>query len=118
MEKRNMVDLLGDPVPEIPAMTDPLPWRVFRMNDYEWWVARTLEEAKADYQQTVGPMPEDEAFDDPGELTDAELDRLKFIEDPEVPPTKWVRRTFREELERISKSEFDKKPGMFACTEY
>lgn len=96
-----MVDLLGDPVPPTPAMTDPLPMRVFRMNDCDWWMARTLEDAKASYQETLGPVHEEEAFNDPRELTDAELDRLMFCDvDEHDRPMKKTRRTFREELQR------------------
>lgn len=117
-----MIDLLGDPVAAAPPMTESLPMRVFRMNDCEWWMARTLDEAKQDAAHQWGypsvlPAEKDEMFDEAHELSDEELARLKFVEDAEVPRDQWVRRTFREELDRrIAAGET--KPGLFACTEY
>lgn len=100
------------------AMTDPLPLRVFRLNDCDWWAARTLEEAKADYQKCCGPMADEEAFDEPRELTDAELDRLKFHDrdDADRIIRKTIR-TFREELRQQAHAD-PITPRMFACTEY
>lgn len=99
-------------------MTAPLPWRVYRMNDYEWWVARTLDEAKADAAKQWGYSVEDaerdEMYDDPDELTDAEMEHLKFREDMFDPlsPT----RSFREELDRMIADGLS-EPGFFAGTE-
>lgn len=100
------------------AMADPLPLRVFRLNDCDWWAARTLEEAKADYQKCCGPMADEEAFDEPRELTDAELDRLKFHDrdDADRIIRKTIR-TFREELRQQAHAD-SITPRMFACTEY
>lgn len=100
------------------AMTDPLPLRVFRMNDCEWWLATTLEQAKADYMKTVGPMPEEDAFDEPHELSDDELLKLHFVDmdDGERAIGK-SRRTFREELS-LQRAADPVTPRLFACTEY
>jgi hypothetical protein len=100
-------------------MTAPLPWRVFKVNDCDWYIARTLEEAIATWVRDTGWNDCDD-FEDARELSEAELDRLKFIEDRELPREDWVRRTFREELDRRSASGApeDRKPGMFASTEY
>lgn len=113
MTEANRTDLLGDPTPETPSMTDPLPWRVFRMNDTDWWLARTLAEARADYLHQTG---EDE--DEARELTEEELDRLHFVDtDEDERPMKATRRPFREELaQRVSAGL--SKPELFACTEY
>ena len=116
-----MFDLLGDPLPPTPSMTDPLPIRVFRINDSEWWMARTLAEAKQDYLATVGPMSEEEAFDDARELTDAELDSLQFRDDEGIDldggTEKGGKRSFREELQgRIAARATCPQP--FASTEY
>lgn len=116
-----MLDLLGDPLPLTPSMTDPLPIRVFRINASEWWMARTLTEAKQDYLATVGPMPEEDAFDDARELTDAELDSLQFTDDDGIDldggTQKAGKRSFREELQaRIASAA--KCPQPFASTEY
>jgi hypothetical protein len=118
MNTSPLLDLLGDPVPPTPAMTDPLPMRVFRINDCDWWMARTSEDAKASYLEILGPMPDDEAFDDPHELSDAELDRLMFVDvDDHDQPLKKTRRTFREELQRRIDAGVT-VPEMFASTEY
>lgn len=117
MNEHKSTDLVGDPLPETPSMTAPLPWRVFRMNDCEWWVARTLAEAKAHYLEYTG-CSEEEAFDDAHELDDESLDRLHYIDvDESERPIKKSRRTFRAELaQRVSAGL--SKPELFACTEY
>lgn len=100
------------------AMTDPLPLRVFRLNDCDWWIARTLEEAKVSYQADCGPMADEEAFDEPRELSDAELDRLKFHDRDEADRIiRKTIRTFREELRQQIHVD-PVTPRMFACTEY
>lgn len=116
-----MLDLLGDPLPPTPFMTDPLPMRVFRINDSEWWMARSLTEAKQDYLATVGLMSEEEAFDDARELTDVELDSLQFRDEDGIDldggTQKGDKRSFREELEgRIASGAT--RPQPFASTEY
>lgn len=106
-----MTDLLGDETSEIPPMNETLPWRVFKLNDCDWWVARTMGEAKSDYIATVGPMSDEEAFDEPYELTDHDMGTLKITDhdDPKHP-----KMTFREYLDQMA----PKAPGMFASTEY
>src|SRR5207248_8402736 len=94
-EAHRMNDLLGDPLPATPAMTDPLPWRVFRLNDCDWWFARSLEEAIADYKHQTGAG--DEELEDARELTEEELDRLMFTDDPDDPLSATLH-TFRDEL--------------------
>ncbi len=103
-------------VQDTPGMTAPMPWRVFQLNDCDWWIARTLEEAIADCKRETGM--EDRDFTEARELTEGELDRLKFIEDRELPKKEWVRRTFREELARRSAAPYEESPGLFASTEY
>ncbi len=114
LNKQRTNDLVGDPLPETPSMTTPLAWRVFHMNDIDWWLARTLDEAKSDYTRQTG----DEDLDDAYELTDEELDRLHFVDtdERERPVTK-SRRTFREELAQRVASGVN-EPELFACTEY
>lgn len=91
-------------------MDAPLPWRIYKLNDCDWWVARTLEEAKASWQETVGP-DECEEFEDAYELTDEDMDCLKIadFDDPTAP-----RQTFREYLKAMAPT----RPDMFASTEY
>lgn len=103
-------------VQETPGMTAPLPWRVFRMDDCDWWVARSLEEAKASYQHQTGV--DDESIEDARELTEQEMDKLHFVDvDDRERPVKKSRRTFRVELAQRVGAGLS-KPELFACTEY
>lgn len=52
------------------------PFRVFEMNDCDWHVARSLEEAKASYLGQV--CDDDENVREARELTEAELDKLTY----------------------------------------
>ncbi len=85
--------------------------KVFRLNDNDWWVAESLEEAKADYLKVTG-LTEDEAFDGEAELSDADLDRLHIF-DEDFRRT----RSFRERLEQIAADPLESVPGIFASTE-
>ena len=112
-------------VQETPGMTAPLPWRVFKMDDCDWWLARTLEEARQSYQHETGV--DDEAIEDARELSDEEMDRLTFVDvDDGERPVAESRRSFREELrQRVELRErlkaehgIEPKPELFASTEY
>lgn len=98
------------------AMADTLPLRVFRLNDCDWWLAATLEQAKADFLATCGG--DDDSFDEPHELSEEDLLRLHFVDtdDGERAIGK-SRRTFHEELRRQIKAD-PITPRMFASTEY
>lgn len=50
--------------------------KIFRLNDYDWVAAKTLEEAIACYKKAYGEC--DDCIDDPWELGDEELDRVQF----------------------------------------
>jgi hypothetical protein len=92
-------------------------WRIFKLNDCDWWIARSIDEAKASFQKECGPMPDDEAFDEPCELTDADMDTLKIAESDENERRTGKFLTFREYLiERIGDG-LD-SPEMFASTEW
>jgi len=60
---------------------------VFHMNDCDWWIARSLEEAIADYTRECGP----DNIDDAHALSEADLDRLQYIEEGHDPsdPSQW-----------------------------
>lgn len=105
-------DLLGDPIAPTPAMTDPLPMRVFAMNDWDWWMARTLDEAKTHFTRFTSVPIEDLA--DARELTDDELDRLRYVDESFEPGQ---RRSFRKELQRRVDAGVT-EPQLFASTEY
>jgi phage-related protein len=103
-----MKDLCGADVPDSPPMDAPLPWKVFKLNDCDWWLARTLEEAMADCRYQCGDVD----FEDEHDLTDKELDRLMYCDEDcktKIP--------FREALrERVEAG--IAKPEMFASTEH
>ena len=84
--------------------------RVFRMNDCDWWVATTLEEAEADFKKETGI----DADDDARELTDQEMETHQFYADGDrtesIP--------FSEQLEILIAKEGEKFPQLFASTEF
>lgn len=83
---------------------------IFQMNEYDWMMARSLEEAKEKYPDFVDPAE----FVDEREITESELDRLTFYDENAVKGSK---RTFREELKRrINAGE--NYPQFFASSEW
>lgn len=87
--------------------------KVFRLNDCEWWAAETLPQAIAACRAQVGVEYQDELIDDPRELTEEDLDRLKFNRDD------GTQCTFREELNaQIANMGNESFPHLFASTEY
>lgn len=83
--------------------------KVFRINEYEWYMAPDLETAIATAMKDSG-LSRDEAVDEPYELSDADLDRLVFACDD------GTHCTFRYELNRRLVA--DPRPQAFASTEY
>lgn len=51
-------------------------WKVFKLNDCDWYVARSLEEAIEAARTDYGNDPE--MIEEPRELTQADLARAKF----------------------------------------
>jgi hypothetical protein len=105
-------------------------WSIYQINDCDWWVARSLNEAIVDalrgcYQMEVSDNPtleELKAFEgaelcDAHELTAEEMDRLIFREEGVDEDTyKRITRTFRAELtSRIESGTV--AVGVFASTE-
>lgn len=92
--------------------------RVYQVNDVEWWVGDcTAEELLEAYMQETGVSREEALGDDdpgalPRELTDPELDRLKFHEEDGSV------RTFREQLKALAEAGPILRPELFASTEY
>lgn len=81
--------------------------KLFKMNDYDWWAARSIEEAVQDYKTFCG----EDGIKNPHELSEEEMNRLIFKDDDGES------RTFNEQL----KKEIDRGaefPCMFASTEY
>lgn len=97
------------------------------MNACDWWIARTLEEAIADYTRETHVGCED--VSDARELTERELDRLVFVDEEACTPQDPChisgqpatehrrRRSFRRELARRVEAGIS-GPGFFATTEY
>jgi hypothetical protein len=83
--------------------------RVFRLNDYEWYAAYSLEEAIRLAMSNSGLSREEAADEDAAELTDAELGRLKFTDED------GTKRSFREQL--ALEIAAGSAPGPFATTE-
>lgn len=82
--------------------------KIFQLNDCDWWAAESLQDAKDDYIATVG---DDYEFDNPHELDEVTMDRLRFYEED------GSYRTFARELRRRIKSG-QKFPCFFASTEW
>lgn len=107
-------DLLGDPIPETPAMNAPLPWRVFCMDDYPtYFVARSLEEAKEAAANEWGDW-NPELTEDAYELTDEALalERINVADEGEEP--RFL--TFRAYLDQLIAGGIG-GPGFFASAE-
>lgn len=92
--------------------------KVFALNDYEWWAGYDLKSVKKTYLKEM-MMTEDEAFDDPRELTEEEMSKftIKIIKEEELTYAKAGKYTFAEFLELMIKNK-EKFPCMFASTEY
>lgn len=89
--------------------------KIFSMNDCDWMAAETLEEAKAAYIATVWAgtrEPEVEAFDDPGEISEEQYDKLLFTDFDAN-----TKCTFRQQLERMIQ-QGEEFPAFFASTEF
>lgn len=98
--------------------------KVYRLNDYEWIAARTLEEAVAWWSKETGIPEDDECMLDPDwwphELGPKAMKAHAYRDDEDLDdegdPTV---RTFAEELERaIERRGNDRSPFFFAGTEW
>ena len=86
--------------------------KVFKLNQCDWWAGEDLETVKAAYLAEMGV---DSEIDNPHEVTDLELQTLKFVEgDDPVPEEGW---TFKQQLDFMVL--YDRKfPCFFASTEW
>lgn len=87
--------------------------KIYKLNEYEWWAADSLEEAKQACLKQTG-MDESEAIEDPYELSEEEMDNLFFIDD-EGPERRTI--TFQQALDELM-SRGQKFPCIFASTIY
>lgn len=95
-------------------------WKVYAMNDCDWYAARTPEEALEAMRGNMGyesleHLRADAMCDaEPEELSTAALNDLRFhLDDSRTGPTI----SFREQLERMI-ADGDPLPGFFASTEF
>lgn len=84
--------------------------KVFQLNDSDWWAGRSLEEVKVVYMKETG-LPEDEAFDNPLELSAETMSKLKFVREDNSKVT------FQDQLDFLVANEFE-FPCFFASTEW
>lgn len=83
--------------------------KVFRINDYDWYMAGSLDEAINLAVADCG-MPRDEVVDRPCEVSDEAMKELMFFK------RDWSKWSFAEELQHQIQA--GAKPGMFASTEH
>lgn len=87
------------------------------MNDCEWWRAESLEAAIATMVRECGMSREDVLEGEPHELTEEDLDQLKYQDwepEAEEPAEGWPTRTFRQQLK--IEDDAGLPAGIFACT--
>lgn len=89
--------------------------KICQLNDCDWWIGESLEACKADYIAETGDP--DTVDDDAHELTEAELERLTFVDCDENERPIATKRSFREQL-AIEVANGGTFPRMFASTEY
>ena len=105
------------PVPStLSRTTQRVPVKVFRLNDCDWYAGSSLQECIEHCVKETGFAREDAADSDARELTDAEMERLKFI-DGEPGDKAAPRITFKERLAQMV-AEGTTFPCFFASTEY
>ena len=89
--------------------------KVFAMNDCDWMAGESLESVTELYlKEYAGGLPKDEACDNPHEVTEHQMDRLRFHDDAESPDDY---QTFQQRLNFMVRRG-DKFPCFFATTEY
>jgi hypothetical protein len=83
--------------------------RVFRVNDFDWWMAETAEQAKSAAIEFYG---DEDMVDEVVELTDDQLSSHTFYDEDDE-----TTKTFEQQLLKRIK-EGATTPEMFASTEY
>ena len=111
--------------------------KIYQINDCDWWMAPTKEQAIADYRTQISDEPDYSIKDEVHELTDEELDQKKFCFHDGPSKEEWesIRQnlrahgvemededggtiTFRQEMERRIRMREGKESQFFASTEY
>lgn len=86
-------------------------WRIYEMDDCDWWLARSPQEARTSYAEYYGSDAELEG--EPRELTRAEMRKLQYHSEGNRNGDS---HSFFHELKRRLKT--STKPQMFATTEF
>lgn len=85
--------------------------KVFQLNDAEYWAGPDIESVTYAYKLLTG-LNDDEAFENPHEIPDDQLDCLFLYSDADAQQI-----TFRAELERINSLGIN-EPVFFTTTEW
>lgn len=94
--------------------------KVYRINDYEWIAARSLEEGLAWYLGDTG-LAADEAFDSsfrPTALTNEEMAKMVFVDSEGDFGKEGATYSFKEALDLSVKRRQNQEPFSFAGTEW
>lgn len=92
-------------------------WKVFEMNDCDWWMARSKKEAIESFKSFHEINSEEELEDfnlipeDVKEIDEKSLEKLKYFDEDRN-----FTLSFKEEL--IDRIKNDPKPQLFATTEF
>lgn len=82
----------------MPDLLGGADWKVYQVNDYEWYVARSRDEAIAIALHESGGPPEE--YEDTSEVGQEAMEYLRFTDTDEDENPIGEPRSFREELER------------------
>ena len=92
--------------------------KIFKLNDCDWYAADDMESAIKQIMYDTGNICEDCVDSSAHELTDDEIDRLRFIDDRENDEdAEDGSRSFREQL-ALMVERGDSFPCPFASTEF
>lgn len=90
-------------------------WRVYRVNETDWYIARSADEARKTCMEDYDVTDPDDCIEEPvREVTEEEMDRMK-IRFEDAPPGRDVF-SFREEFNRRL-TQGVTAPVSFLCTE-
>lgn len=89
--------------------------KIFNLDDVEFWIGESLESCVDEAMRTCGTDAED--YESAHELSDADLDRMKFQDTDEDDRPLGEPRTFREQMAREI-AEGGAFPRLFAVNDY
>jgi hypothetical protein len=85
--------------------------KVFQLDDVEWWAGNSLEDCLKEARKHAGQESYEDAEELAGQLSDSEMQRLKFVDED------GTRCTFEERLRDLV-AEGVQFPCLFAATEW